>query len=447
MHRLFLAALILAATPAAATTSANRPLLTYAAAPIQVRDADIPLGLCATDLNGAPFRLTAPHDDDGQSWSPDGRSIAFLGPADPPTQDHEVDLFVADANGRDVRNLTRAGGRGSPGSVFGWSPDGSELGGNWATGYGASVFIAKADGTGSRLLAVSDSRGDPFGYSWSPDGSQILLARFPGLNRHPAVSVIDADGTNERQLVHDAYEPKWAPDGRQFAYVSDIDGRGTGLGVAQADGSDARLLFQGTDLIRGPTWSPDGSQLAFLESPNGGNGSLVVMRADGSDPRVLATAIGGGFQWSPDGSLIAFTRGTFQKPRVVVITLDGHEDDVAARSDAVWRPAAALPSNRRPCAVHGTSRADVIHGTSRGDVILAGRAKDRVYGGGGDDVIVGGLGQDRLFGGAGDDVLLTRDRLRDYVFGGSGHDTAYIDPVDGLSSIETSHSRPHGRPR
>jgi dipeptidyl aminopeptidase/acylaminoacyl peptidase len=437
VRRVLLAAVLLAVTPAAATSSADRPLLTYAVAPIQVIHADIPLGLCATDLHGSTFRLTGPHNDDHQSWSPDGRSLAFTGPADPAAQDdHPLDLFVTDAQGRHIHNLTRGGGQGTPSGTFGWSPDGSELGGNWRSGYGTSVFIAKADGTGLRLLAVSDSRGDPFGYSWSPDGTQILLTRFPGSNPGPTISVIDANGTNERQLVQDAYAPSWSPDGRQFAYVADIDGRGTGLAVAQADGSNAHLLLNGTDLIGKPMWSPDGSRLAFIESPNGGNGNLAVVRADGSDVRVLATDISGGLQWSPDGSLIASSRGTFHKPRVVVITLDGHEQYVAAGSDPVWRTAAALPANRRPCIVRGTSRADVIHGTSRGDVILAGRGKDRVYGGGGDDVIVGGLGQDRLFGGAGKDVFSTRDRLRDYVFGGSGSDNAYTDPVDVLKSVE-----------
>ncbi|HEY6835242.1 MAG TPA: hypothetical protein VI142_02125, partial [Gaiellaceae bacterium] len=215
-----------------------------------------------------------------------------------------------------------------------------------------------------------------------------------------------------------------------------IDGRGTGLGVARADGSDAHLLFQGSIQIWQPVWSPDGSRLAYLEAANGVDGNLRVVRADGTDARILATGASGTPQWSPDGSLIAFTQGPERTPVVAVIKPDGTQyQRVAAGSDPVWRTAAPLPPDRRPCIVRGTARADVIHGTARGDVILAGPGNDRVYGGGGDDVIVGGLGQDRLYGGPGNDRFDARDRLRDYVFGGPGTDRAFHDPVDRLFSI------------
>jgi hypothetical protein len=148
-----LMAAVTAATAGAATNSADRPLLTYAVAPMYAGGGGwLSLGMCATDLQGKTFRLSDPHYNALPSWSPDGRSIAFLGPADPPGQDHAGDLFVTDLQGRHPHNLTRNGGRGSTREVFGWSPDGTELGANWS-GYFTFVFIAKADGTGSRLLA------------------------------------------------------------------------------------------------------------------------------------------------------------------------------------------------------------------------------------------------------------------------------------------------------
>jgi dipeptidyl aminopeptidase/acylaminoacyl peptidase len=206
--------------------------------------------------------------------------------------------------------------------------------------------------------------------------------------------------------------------------------------VAQADGSKAHLLLQGADFISKAGWSPDGSRLAYIQSPTGTRGQLRIVRLDGTDDRLLASGAST-FAWSPDGSWIAFTRGPWRYPKVALIRPDGGDQhDVAAGSNPAWRLPGALPSHRRPCIVHGTSKADVIHGTNRGDVIFAGRGSDHVYGGGGNDVIVGGLGQDRLFGGAGSDVLVTRDHLRDYLFGGPGTDRAYHDRVDVLSSVE-----------
>jgi Tol biopolymer transport system component len=429
-----------AATAGAATNTTGPPLLTYAVAPIYV-GARVPLGLCATGLHGSAFRVTDPHYNARPSWSPDGRSLAALAPADPPGQDHFTDLVVTDAQGQNAHDLTRNGGRGGVTSVFGWSPDGNELAANWS-GWGQGVLIAKADGSGMRSLTDTGYGAYVAGESWSPDGKRILLSRSSiGTVQAPAVSVIDADGANERTLVDSADGAAWSPDGLRFAYVAYVDGRAGGLGVANADGGNAHLLFQGVSLMGKPAWSPDGSELAYVASSNGVEGKLGVVQADGSDARVVTSGVTGTPQWSPDGSLIAFTRGSQQAPRVAVVKPDGSgEQDVAAGVDPVWRPPAPLPSQRRPCIVHGTSRADVIHGTDRGDAILAGRGADRVYGGGGADLVVGGLGPDRLFGGPGADVFGARDKTRDHVDGGAGMDAGWFDHVDVRPRVERSHN-------
>jgi Tol biopolymer transport system component len=241
-----LVATVTAAIAGAATNSADRPpLLTYAVAPMYAGSGSwISLGMCATDLQGKTFRLSDPRTDVGPSWSPDGRSIAFLGPADPPAQDHFGDLFVTDARGRHQHNLTQNGGRGSTREIFGWSPDASELGANWS-GYFTDVFIAKTDGTGARALAEAPYGESVVGESWAPDGRQILLSRSLFAYPVPAISVINADGTNERKLIDGADRAAWSPEGQRFAYVSFTDTSASGLGVAQADGSNAHLLLQG----------------------------------------------------------------------------------------------------------------------------------------------------------------------------------------------------------
>ena len=49
----------------------------------------------------------------------------------------------------------------------------------------------------------------------------------------------------------------------------------------------------------------------------------------------------------------------------------------------------------------------------------------------------GGAGKDNLQGGAGNDTIKAKDRARDLVNGGTGTDTATIDPkLDKLTSIE-----------
>jgi Tol biopolymer transport system component len=438
------AAAVLATTAGAATSSVSRPLLTYAVTPVRVAGGhSLGRGLCATDLHGHSFRISDPRENTGPSWSPDGRSVAFTRKDGNPGPDHIGDVVVTDAQERHSHNLTRDGGYGSF-FVFGWSPDSSELGISWR-GRGTSISVAKADGTGERELVSTGYGNSAVGDSWSPDGRRILYTLWIG-DSNASIRVIDVDGTNDRRLVDGAFSPVWSPDGGRFAYFT---GGAGGLGVADANGGNAHLLLQGVNPRGHPAWSPDGSRLAYVDWVRRTNGDLLVVRADGGAPHLLARGVIGVPQWSPDGSLIAFARGEelapgglVQAPRIAVIKPDGSGERHVPTgglpaTDPVWRRAAALPRDRRPCVLRGNSRAGVIHGTGRGDVIDAGRGDDRAYGGGGDDLLIGGPGRDKLFGGAGADVLSTRDRTRDFLFGGRGRDTAYTDPVDVLSSIET----------
>jgi dipeptidyl aminopeptidase/acylaminoacyl peptidase len=59
-------------------------------------------------------------------------------------------------------------------------------------------------------------------------------------------------------------QPRWSPNGRWLAFVSDRDGDQPQLYLIRADGGEARRL---TSLPRGasdPAWSPDGRRIAFL---------------------------------------------------------------------------------------------------------------------------------------------------------------------------------------
>ncbi len=72
----------------------------------------------------------------------------------------------------------------------------------------------------------------------SPDGNTLAYIHVEDENiTKRRLWVMDADGGNQRPLIVDpvphiqAY-PRWSPDGRYIAYVSDHGGDGTGLGDA-----------------------------------------------------------------------------------------------------------------------------------------------------------------------------------------------------------------------
>jgi len=97
--------------------------------------------------------------------------------------------------------------------------------------------------------------------------------------------------------------PKWSPDGRTLAFVSDRDGN-LELYTMNADGSGVTRLtnYPGDDVE--PDWSPDGKRIAFSRQV-GEIFPTFVMNADGSGARQLHDMTSGDPSWSPNGLRLA----------------------------------------------------------------------------------------------------------------------------------------------
>src|SRR5688572_4775175 len=87
--------------------------------------------------------------------------------------------------------------------------------------------------------------------------------------------------------------------------------------------------------------------------------------------------------------------------------------------------------------LRGGAGDDVLSGGSDADALFGGDGNDSLSGGAGADVLAGDAGNDTLrggadfdtmFGGANDDTIFAaNDGSRDFVYGGSGRDTAHVD--------------------
>jgi Tol biopolymer transport system component len=147
---------------------------------------------------------------------------------------------------------------------------------------------------------------------WSPDGTQLVYWRDPYAAGEPtgtAVYLINADGTNERQLTDPAMNagyPEFSPDGEwilfdthplneyQCCEISNLYRmRPDGTGMEQ-------LTFYETEDLRAtqPRYTPDGEWIVFT-SVTPETRSLWAIPADGGEPIVLA----------PGG---IYTHGTWQ---------------------------------------------------------------------------------------------------------------------------------------
>jgi len=125
-------------------------------------------------------------------------------------------------------------------------------------------------------------------------------------------------------------------DGRLVAYTRaevdlEHDEYRSAVYLVSADGGEPVRLTQGGGRDWAPRWSPDGRWLAFLSDRDGKPGQLYLLPVGGGEPHRLTSLAGGAgpAAWSPDGSRIAFCAR---------VSKDTPPDDPAARERWTKRP-------------------------------------------------------------------------------------------------------------
>jgi TolB protein len=159
------------------------------------------------------------------AWSPDGRTIAFSRLAEQSLPIDQATLYLADANGSNVRQLGLVPVRGvSPA----WSPDGRRIAfvsfadhnGSICQGEGCppngEIYLGGADGTG--LTRLTASKADDEHPTWSPDGSRLAFSSgFPLRTQGhlPWLVSVPAAGGRPKRIgrFSGVLDPAWSPAG------------------------------------------------------------------------------------------------------------------------------------------------------------------------------------------------------------------------------------------
>ena len=104
----------------------------------------------------------------------------------------------------------------------------------------------------------------------SPDEKQIAYTvsyyRVPQNKRKSKVFVMNADGSGNTQITHDAWQegqPTWFKDGKKLAFLCNESGSSQ-VWEMNPDGSGRKQLTQYEGDIEGFSFSPDGKKLLFI---------------------------------------------------------------------------------------------------------------------------------------------------------------------------------------
>jgi Tol biopolymer transport system component len=261
------------------------------------------------------YRCAAPSDAcgiDSFAWSADGTQLAYLAghPAGPnaPTG---LALYVVGTSGKPQRMLAACGVCTGPSldDAVSWSPDGSQIAVARYVGKAWNIWVVNvATDTLRRVTDCSArKRCADTTPKWSPDGQAILFSqRVKG--RLMSLHTVSPDGSHPTQItaVAGLGDERYSPDGRAIAFDTP-----SGIYTVNADGTHlTHLLAAGTHAYS-PSWSPDGTKLVYLSPSRAGNQLTWVstINANGSDNRRLfqGASPAGGWptpSWSPDGKQI-----------------------------------------------------------------------------------------------------------------------------------------------
>jgi Tol biopolymer transport system component/beta-lactamase regulating signal transducer with metallopeptidase domain len=157
-----------------------------------------------------PIKLAIPDTDSVEDWSPDGQWFVTCSDRHPP-YGRGYQLHLMKTDGSQERRLTEGGL-----NVYArFSPDGNKILFLRQTAKaGNSIWTMDVDGKNAKEILKEVDLASPDGAFWSPDGKQIAVAMFNweldengrrvrrgSDNDNPRIEIMNADGTNRRQLT------------------------------------------------------------------------------------------------------------------------------------------------------------------------------------------------------------------------------------------------------
>ena len=202
--------------------------------------------------------------------SPDGKQLV-ISHHNQDGQNQGSTIYTLPINGGPPKKITEK----APSYWHGWSPDGKTLAFVGARNGEYDIYTIPV--TGGEETRITTSKGLDDGPDYSPDGKYIYYNSYQSGHMH--IWRMDANGKNQVQLTDDSFSnwfPHPSPDGKYIVYISYIEdqkqghpfGKDVKLRLMDLETKEIRdltgVFFGGQGTINVPSWSPNSREVAFV---------------------------------------------------------------------------------------------------------------------------------------------------------------------------------------
>ncbi len=265
------------------------------------REGNSDLWTVETDREAWPQRLTFDRPaqtfwtDASPHWSPDGQWLVYS---------NRSDIWAVPTTGGKAHQLTDYS-HGDTAPIF--SPDGERV--YFLSGRRGYHNLCYTTLEGEWPIPLTHFKGDVSDPQPAPDGRTLAFVYHPQSDlARSEICLISVEGATRGDVKHvtgapqvwDLY-PRWSPDGRQVAFLSNRSGWRE-LYLLDPDTGELRQLTYGEANVEGFAWNPRGDQIAVVVNCRG-SAALHLLELKSGELRVLRDTPGWHSlpQWSPNG--------------------------------------------------------------------------------------------------------------------------------------------------